>query len=214
MKIFAYVRVSTDHQAVNGESLETQTRQLQGYAMMKGWIITETFVEAGVSGSIPLAERPEGARMVAGIAKGDIIIVTKLDRMFRDARDGLNSLEDMKELGVQLHMLDLGGDVTGNGISKMMFTILSAVAEQERDRTRERIRDVKRRLAADGVYAGGSKPYGYDVGTGGKLVPNETEQAVIARVMALHNEGLSPRKIGAQLDMPHMTVRRLIARQG
>ncbi|WP_352605452.1 hypothetical protein [Mesorhizobium sp. M0047] len=41
--------------------METQTRELAGYAMMKGWTDTETFVEAGVSGSIPLAERPQGA---------------------------------------------------------------------------------------------------------------------------------------------------------
>jgi len=49
----------------------------------------------------------------------------------------------LKERGVILHIIDLGGDVTGNGISKLVFTILSAVAEAERDRIRERIRDVK-----------------------------------------------------------------------
>jgi DNA invertase Pin-like site-specific DNA recombinase len=211
LQIFAYIRVSTDEQANNGQSLETQTRQLEGYAMMKGWTITETFVEAGVSGSIPLSERPQGARMVAAMGKGDVIIVTKLDRMFRSARDGLNSLEDMKEMGVQLHMLDLGGDVTGNGISKMMFTILSAVAEQERDRTRERIRDVKRRLAADGVYAGGTKPYGYDV-VAGKLVANPTEQAVLARMLAMRDEGQSFAKIGKAVGMDMKTVSRIIAR--
>ena len=57
-------------------------------------------------------------------------------------------------------MIDLGGDVCGNGISKLIFTILSAVAENERDRIRERIRDVKRHLAAQGVYGGGKRPGG------------------------------------------------------
>ncbi|MER8652317.1 recombinase family protein [Mesorhizobium sp. M0586] len=211
MKIFAYVRVSTDHQANNGESLETQTRQLEGYAMMKGWTITDTFIEAGVSGSVPLAERPEGARMVAAVAKGDVILVTKLDRMFRDARDGLNTLADLKEMGVGLHMLDMNGDVTGNGISKMLFTILSAVAEQERDRTRERIRDVKQRLAKDGVYGGGVKPYGYDV-VDGKLVPNPAEQAMLATMKAMKADGASLNHIGKAVGLHRFTVSRILAR--
>jgi putative DNA-invertase from lambdoid prophage Rac len=58
-------------------------------------------------------------------------------------------------------MIDLGGDVCGNGISKLVFTILSAVAENERDR----IRDVKRHLASQGVYGGGKRPFGFDVMT-------------------------------------------------
>ena len=75
---------------------------------------------------------------------GDVIITPKLDRMFRSALNALGVLEGLKQQGVSLHMIDLGGDVTGNGISKLVFTILSAVAEAERDRIRERIADVKR----------------------------------------------------------------------
>jgi len=74
---------------------------------------------------------------------GDVVITPKLDRMFRSALNALAVLGQLKERGVSLHMIDLGGDVTGNGISKLVFTILSAVAEAERDRIRERIRDVK-----------------------------------------------------------------------
>lgn len=81
-------------------------------------------------------------------------------------------------------MIDLGGDVCGNGISKLVFTILSAVAENERDRIRERIREVKRLLASQGVYGGGRRPFGYDV-VDGKLVPNAEEQAALARMKAL-----------------------------
>ncbi len=67
---------------------------------------------------------------MATIAKGDQIITPKLDRAFRSAADALATLEEVKSQGVGLHMLDLGGDVTGNGISKLVFTILSAVAEK------------------------------------------------------------------------------------
>jgi putative DNA-invertase from lambdoid prophage Rac len=67
-----------------------------------------------------------------------------------------------------------------NGISKLVFTILSAVAENERERIRERIRDVKRHLAAQGVYNGGKRPFGFDV-VDKRLVPNAAEQALLDR---------------------------------
>jgi hypothetical protein len=90
--------------------------------MIKGWTIAEHFVERGVSGSIPLADRPEGNRMLATVGKGDVIVVGKLDRAFRSAADALTVLEELKAQGVGLHMIDLGGDVIGDGISKIVFT--------------------------------------------------------------------------------------------
>jgi DNA invertase Pin-like site-specific DNA recombinase len=129
MRVYGYVRVSTAEQASNGDSLDTQRQQITGYAMMKGWEIAQFFVEGGVSGSVPLAERPEGQPLLAGAGKGDVIITSRLDRAFRSAADALATLEELKADGVALHMIDLGGDVCGNGISKLVFTILSAVAE-------------------------------------------------------------------------------------
>jgi DNA invertase Pin-like site-specific DNA recombinase len=125
--------------------------------MMKGLTIAEHFVERGVSGSLPLADRPEGARMLAAIAKGDVILVAKLDRALSSAADALTVLEELKAHGVGLPMIDLGGEVIENGNSKMVFTILAAVAEGERDRLRERIRDAKRHLASQGVFSGGKR---------------------------------------------------------
>jgi putative DNA-invertase from lambdoid prophage Rac len=169
MQVFGYCRVSTTEQADEGSSLASQRQQITGYAMMKGWTITEMFVEAGVSGSIPLADRPEGRRLLEAISKGAVVITAKLDRMFRSAADALVTLEEVKDQGVALHMIDLGGDVTGNGISKMVFTILAAVAEGERDRIRERIRDAKRHLTAQGVFSGGKRPFGFDIFEDGEI---------------------------------------------
>jgi putative DNA-invertase from lambdoid prophage Rac len=78
--------------------------------------------------------------------------------MFRSARDALDVLDKLKGRGISLHMIDLGGDVTGNGVSKLVFTILSAVAEAERDRTRERIQEVKKDQRDRGRYLGGTSP--------------------------------------------------------
>jgi DNA invertase Pin-like site-specific DNA recombinase len=70
MRVFGYARVSTSEQAAEGVSLAAQQQQIQGYAMMKGWRVAEFFVERGVSGSLPLADRPEGNRMLAAVGKG------------------------------------------------------------------------------------------------------------------------------------------------
>ena len=67
----------------------------------------------------------------------------KLDRLFRSALDALKVVEDLKKRGVALHLLDLGGDISGNGLSKLFLTIAAAFAEAERDRIRERIGQVK-----------------------------------------------------------------------
>jgi DNA invertase Pin-like site-specific DNA recombinase len=194
MKVYGYVRVSTAEQANAGLSLDTQRQQITGYAMMKGWDVAEFFVEAGVSGSMPLADRPEGQRMLATLKPGDVVITAKLDRAFRSAADALGTLEQLKDDRIGLHMIDLGGDVTGNGISKLVFTILSAVAENERDRIRERVRDAKRHRVTQRLYNGGKRPFGFDV-VEGRLLPNANEQAVLARGRALRDERRSYRDI-------------------
>jgi DNA invertase Pin-like site-specific DNA recombinase len=64
------LRLSTSEQN-EGVSLDTQAQQIAGYAMMKGWQVAEYFIERGVSGSIPLVERPEGSRLLTTAGKGD-----------------------------------------------------------------------------------------------------------------------------------------------
>src|SRR4051794_26542796 len=84
-------------------------RTIEGYAMMQGLTLDEVFVERGVSGSRPIGERPEGARMLGTVRSGDVIITPKLDRMFRSALDALDVLARLKDRDVSLHMIDLGG---------------------------------------------------------------------------------------------------------
>ncbi|MER9603407.1 recombinase family protein [Mesorhizobium sp. M0243] len=211
MQVFGYVRVSTAEQAANGDSLETQKAKITGYAMMQGWTVGEIFVEAGVSGSVPLADRPQGERLLAAAGKGDMIITPKLDRMFRSASDALGTLELLKEEGTGLVMIDLGGDVTGNGISKLVFTILSAVAENERDRIRERIREVKRHLASQGVYGGGKPPFGFDV-VEGRLVPNVDQMVILAKMRSMREAGAPLRAIGDAVGLKAMSVKRILDR--
>ncbi|WP_314963407.1 recombinase family protein [Bradyrhizobium cosmicum] len=201
MPVYGYCRVSTAEQANGGLSLDTQRQQITGYAMMKGWSVQDFFIESGVSGSVPLAERVAGRGLLERLQPGDVVITAKLDRAFRSAADALGTLEQLKADKIALHMIDLGGDVTGNGISKLVFTILSAVAENERDRIRERVRDVKRHRASQRLFNGGKRPFGFVVegeGRDRRLVPNHNEQAALARGRALKSQGASFRAI-AQL---------------
>jgi DNA invertase Pin-like site-specific DNA recombinase len=87
------------------------------------------------------------------------VITPKLDRMFRTASDALANLDRMKRLGVNLHMIDLGGDVTGKGTAKLVFTILSAVAEAERDRIRERISARQRSIRKPAIGSSAAPPF-------------------------------------------------------
>jgi putative DNA-invertase from lambdoid prophage Rac len=149
-------------------------------------------VERGVSGSVPLVDRPEGSAMLAQLKAGDIVIAAKLDRAFRDAGDALATMKDLKDKGVALHLIDLGGNVCDGGIAKLTFTILAAVAEQERDRIRERVSVVKKDQKARGRYLGGKVPFGYRAGPDGSLEPVAEQQAAIntARTMRAAGTGL------------------------
>ena len=198
MAVYGYVRVSTERQA-DGESLGTQQRIIEGYAMMNGLTLDGVFVERGVSGSKPLGERPEGARLLSVLTAEDVVITPKLDRMFRSALNALEVLRQLQERGVVLHIIDLGGDVTGNGISKLVFTILSAVAEAERDRIRERIRDVKADQRKRQRYLGGIVPFGWQIGADGTLTEVPDQQRAIQRIIELRRSGLSFRAISTAI---------------
>ncbi len=200
MAVYGYCRVSTLAQADEGESLDVQRRQLEGWATMQGVVIDKVFVERGVSGSVAVSERPEGGAMLALLRRGDTIVASKLDRLFRSALDALAMVERLKALGVSLVLLDLGGDISGNGLSKLFLTIAAAFAEAERDRIRERISQVKADQKARGRYLGGKVPYGFRPGSDGALEAVPEEQRVIARARALRAEGKPLRAIRDALE--------------
>jgi DNA invertase Pin-like site-specific DNA recombinase len=217
MPVYSYTRVSTDRQAEEGESLGAQQRRVEGYAQMHDMAVDRHFVERGVSGSIPFGDRLEGRALLELVQAGDTIITPKLDRCFRSALDALDVLQQLKARGVSLHMMDLGGDVTSNGVSKLVFTILSAVAEAERDRIRERIADVKRDQKQRGRYLGGSIPFGYRVGDDRTLIENDGEQAAIREMVALRAERRSLRAIADAMTakgfkMSHTAVKEITDR--
>lgn len=193
-RVFGYTRVSTQLQAQRGESIQTQEARIRAYAEMSGMSVDEFFHERGVSGTVTLQRRPEGAKLLGELRAGDVVIATKLDRMFRSAADALNSLDGMKKQGVSLHLIDLGGDCTGNGVAKLVFHILAAVAEAERERITERITEVKARQREEGKFIGGRVPFGWKLAKGG-LVEDRFQQDALRVMERLKRDGKSLREI-------------------
>jgi len=213
MAVFGYIRVSTLQQANEGESLETQLRQIQSYSVLKGYEIPlENFItEKGVSGSVEFHKRPEGSKLFEKLETGDVLVFSKLDRAFRNTRNALNTLHELKERGVSVHFIDLGGDVTNDGIGSVIFTILSAFATFERERIATRIREVKQVQKTEGKFLGGFTRFGFLVEEE-KLVPNPNEQAIIKEMKTMRRRGMSLRRISKWLNktygvtMSHSTV--------
>lgn len=166
--IYGYARVSTLEQ-VEGTSLETQERRVRATALYLGEELDRMFVDAGVSGSMPLDQRTAGGSLICAVKSGDTVIASKLDRMFRSAADALNTLTWFRENGVKLILCDMGMEpVTENGVAKLMFSVLAAMAEFERERIRERTVDGKKAKRASGGHIGGKPGFGYMVIGSGK----------------------------------------------
>jgi DNA invertase Pin-like site-specific DNA recombinase len=204
MSVYGYCR-SSDHQAERGESLAAQRQRLKGKAAALGVTLDQIYSDEGVSGSIPLGERREGSKLLAGSKRGDTIIVASLDRMFRDVLDALQTIGQLQRRDVGLRFLDIadGADLR-NGVGKAMLTILAAFAEQERDKIRERVRTVKAHQRSQGSYLGGIAPFGYRVSgekgdDGRMLVEDPGEQRIIKRVRRLRTAGRTLRNIQAAI---------------
>ena len=204
--VYGYARVSTARQADEGERSDVQQRQITGYIHMQGLTLDTVFVERGVSGSKPLSDRPQGAALLAALKPGDVVIIAKLDRMFRSALDALDVLSRLKEGGINLHMIDLGGHVTGNGVSKLVFTILSAVAEAERDRTRERVAEVKRDQRQRGRYLGGKVPWGGRSARRETCCPRPPSGRACQQMRQLRAEGASLRAISDKMKAAGVSI--------
>lgn len=220
MTVYGYLRVSTLTQAKEGESLEAQRLQVVSYAMSKGLELPQEqiFVEAGVSGGSEFQDRPEGSKLFASLQAGDMVVFPKLDRAFRNTRNALNVLHELKARGVSVHFIDLGGDVTGNGVGAIVFTILSAFATFERERIAARIREVKQLKKTQGKFTGGKRAFGYEVVEGVKI-PLPDEQEAIERMLKMRQAGATYKKLANWLvtnyDRPvtQMGVKHILSNQ-
>lgn len=129
-RVFAYCRVSTADQTTDNQAQEIQSA---GFAISPHRVVTET-----VSGSQAASERPEFRRLLDRLERGDVLVVTKLDRLGRSAVDVRNTVDGLAGMGVRVHCLALGGMDLTSAAGKLQMQVLAAVAEFELDLIKER----------------------------------------------------------------------------
>jgi DNA invertase Pin-like site-specific DNA recombinase len=219
--IYAYTRVSTIEQA-SGSSLGEQLSKAKGAAMMMGSEVDQAFIDTGVSGSTALRERPAGNRLLDTAKHGDIIIVAKLDRIFRSAADALTMVEELKDRGIDLIVIDMGLEpVTRNGASKMFFGMMACVAEFERSRIKERQAEGMKAKRAKQGFIGGKRPFGYQIQGDGKdavLVEDPAEQSALKMIRDMRQDGHGYEHIAKTVrscgvSVSHMTIKRILERE-
>ena len=148
-RVFAYCRVSTADQTTDNQIQEIATA---GFTVQKGRAITET-----VSGSVPAMERKGFLALLNKLEVADVLIVTKLDRLGRNAMDVRATVERLAAIGVRVHCLALGGVDLTSPAGRMTMQVIAAVAEFERDLLIERTQSGLNRAKAQGKVLGRPK---------------------------------------------------------
>lgn len=179
--VFLYIRVSTEEQALHGLSIESQTQTLTEWAKREGYHIAGTYIDAGISARKPASKRPELQRLLHDVraGKGDLIAFTKLDRWFRNISEYYKVQEILEKYSVNWKTIQEDYD-TSNAAGRLKINIMLSVAQDEADRTGERIKAVFEMKRQKLEPLTGNTPTGYII-EGKKLVKDpRTEQAVNA----------------------------------
>ena len=179
IKCDIYTRVSTTMQ-VDGYSLDAQKEKLKRYAEFQNMEIVNEYSDEGKSGK-SVEGRPEFQRMLDNIENGtdevQFVLVFKLSRFGRNAADVLNSLQRMQDFGVNLICVEDGIDSSKDS-GKLMISVLSAVAEIERENILVQTMEGRKQKAREGKWNGGFAPYGYEL-VNGELQIAEDEAEII-----------------------------------
>ena len=185
-----YARVSTKF---NGQNPETQLHALREYVKSRGWTIAGEYVDHGVSGSKDTRPQLDKLMKDARLRKLDAVIVARFDRFARSVKHLITALEEFNGLNVDFISLNESID-TSTAMGKMVFTILGAVAELERNIIRERVTMGLHRARKDGKTLGRPKI----------VIDRQT-------VRELYQAGNSVRTIAAEMNLAKSTVHTIVA---
>jgi site-specific DNA recombinase len=232
-RVALLLRVSSEEQRER-ETIQIQREFLEQYRRLYGLEVMDTYADDGVSGTIPLHERPEGRRLLedAKAGKFDTVLVYKLDRLGRSLLVIVDAHDRLQEAGVALRSATEPID-TSTPSGRLIFQMLASFAEYDRENIAERTRAGLHRSLRNGRH-GGTIPYGYNLAADGSFVIVEDEAAVVRKIIAnvaegstvygeakrLNDEGVpSPglrykgrdRRPGA--SWPHATVARIVGQR-
>ncbi len=190
-RVALYARVSTTDQ-----STESQLLDLRRYVSDRGWSIFKEYVDEGISGTKDSRPALNGLMNDAKKRRFDVVLVWRFDRFARSTKHLILALEEFKNLGIDFVSYQENID-TSSPLGSAIFTIISAVAQLERDIIAERVRAGLRRAKENGKKLGRPRA-SID---GGK-------------VHRLRSQGLSHRAIATQLGISHSTVGQILRKPG
>ncbi|ENY8735127.1 recombinase family protein [Clostridioides difficile] len=186
LNVYTYTRVSTAMQ-IDGYSLEAQKNRIKAFAEYSQFNIVHEYEDAGKSGK-SIDGRIEFQTMINDIIlckdRVSYVLVYKLSRFGRNAADVLSTLQIMQDYGVNLICVEDGID-SSKDAGKLMISVLSAVAEIERENIRIQTMEGRIQKARDGKWNGGFAPYGYKI-VNGSLEINEEEAEPIKMIFDLY----------------------------
>jgi site-specific DNA recombinase len=201
----AYARVSSKRQAEEGVSLDAQVERLIGYAEFRGLELDpeDIYIDDGVSAAIHLWSRPAGRKMRETIYHERVghVLALKMDRLFRDVQDCLGSVDELRGIGVDIHILDQDGGTldTSTSMGRFFLTTIASLAELERGQISERTKIAMKHLKDNAkVFTG--PIFGWDR-QGDNIVPNWKEQDIIDYMRHRHYaQGWSGNRIAKHLE--------------
>lgn len=213
---YGYARVSSRGSDESGLSETTQRDKIQEYyrahLLAAGVAWGETVFDGAVSGSKDFLRRPMGVKVNRRLERGDVVIVSKIDRAFRNLRDCLNVVDDWQKRGVRVVFVDMAGedfDVTGLA-GKVMLFVLGFCAEVEWIRSSERQKDNQATLRATGRPMNQNAPHGFRIGRSTKpgkgnslpklLYPDPQRRIDVANLVTWYEQGHSGHVIKEHLD--------------
>jgi DNA invertase Pin-like site-specific DNA recombinase len=207
-RAFGYRRVSTAEQAGSGLGLDAQAAAIAATAARLGLTVAETFTDAGLSGGLPLEQRPALLAALDAARKGDVLIVAKRDRLGRDVLN-VAIIERLAERkGARIVSAAGEGTEDDGPTSILMRQIVDAFGQYERALIRARTKAALRAKRARGERVG-TVPFGFQLAIDGQtLKANATEQQTLGLIREHRARGLTLRQIAVELNRQGVTTRR------
>jgi site-specific DNA recombinase len=198
VRVAVYARVSSDEQTER-QTIIGQRHYAEAYLQQHG--LSAVFYEdQGWSGTIPVAKRPAGARLLqdAEARRFDLLLVYRVDRLARSLLELLRCVETLHGFGVSLRSMSEPFD-TSSALGRAFLQLLGIFAELERNSILERTALGKKRRAAEGLWQGGPPPYGYRI-VAGRLQEEPAEAIVIQELFTLSTQGYTTQALATLLN--------------
>jgi len=224
VKVIGYIRVSTEEQATNGQSLDAQRAKLEGYAKLYDLDLIAVVEDAGASGKTMNRPGLQDVLTLLRTGKAEGVLIAKLDRLTRSVGDWQRLIDAHFSERAGKQLFSVGDSIdTRTAAGRLVLNVLLSVAQWEREAIAERTRDALQHKIGKGERCGKVR-FGFTLGDDGStLIPNEQEQEAIGLMRQLRAEGQSYRTIAAELNARgidtkegkpwlHTTVKGILAR--